>query len=229
MALYITKSATGLVTEALGLLQVVDGESPISSSDLEAGARQLGMLLNKIQAEGATLWMRRRLSLDLIEGEKDYILSDNAITALDVIQASTATDEDGTNEIPATMISRRDYMAFNNKLSTGRPTQVWFHSDEDDGPTVTVWPIPDDDYVLFLDHREPFSTITNATTLIEIPDYWVPAVVYGTAKMCALPFGKTGASGYAVIEREAKDLYDTAAAFDIAMDGDGTVQFAPGP
>lgn len=229
MALYITKSATGLVTEALGLLQIVDGESAISSDDLEAGSRQLGMFLKSIQAEGATLWMRRRLTVDLIEGEKDYILSDNAITALDVVQATTSTDEDGTNEIPVTIISRRDYMDFVGKTSTGRPVQIWYHSDEDDGPTVTVWPIPDQDYVLNLDFREPFSEITSASALIEIPDYWIPATVYGTAKLCGLPFGKVGTSGYAEIKSTAKDLYDTAAAFDIVMDGGGEIRFAPGP
>lgn len=229
MALYVTKSATGLVTEALGLLGLVDGESAISSDDLEAGSRQLGMLLKSMQMDGATIWMRRRLPIDLIEGEKDYILTDNAVTALDLVQAATATDEDGNNELPVTIISRRDYMDFHDKLSAGRPVQVWFHSDEDDGPTVTVWPVPDQDYVLFLDHREPFSNITNATTEIEIPDYWQEAVVYRLAERCGISFGKTGTARYAKIEKLAKDLYDTAAAFDITTDGDGMVQFAPGP
>jgi len=229
MALYVTKSATGLVTEALGLLGLVDGESPISSDDLEAGSRQLGMFLKSIQAEGATLWMRRRLTVDLTEGEKDYILSDSSITALDVIQATTSDDEEGENEIPIKMISRRDYMDFTGKNSTGRPVQMWFHSDEADGPTVTVWPIPDDEYVLNLDHREPFSDITSATAEIEIPDYWQEAIVYGLAKRCGIAFGKAGTDRFREIRADAKDLYDTAAAFDIVMDGVGEVRFAPGP
>lgn len=229
MALYVTKSATGLVTEALIGIGKADAETPIAASALEQGARILGILLKDIQAEGATLWMRRRLTVDLIEGEKDYILSDSSITALDAFQATVGDDEDGTNELPVTMISRSDYMDFPNKTSTGKPNRIWFHSDEDDGPTVTTLPVPDQDYVMFLDHREPFSNITNAATLIEIPDYWMGATIYNLQVRCAMSFGATGTDRYREIKPLAKDLYDTAAAMDIIMDGGGEVRFAPGP
>lgn len=229
MTFYVAKTATGLVTEALSMLAVVDGDSALGASDLERGTKQLGLFLKSIQAEGATLWMRRRLTVDMIEGDADYILSDNSITALDLTQATVTTDDEGADEMPVTIISRRDYMDFPNKTSTGRPVQVWFHSDEDDGPTVTVWPIPDASYVLNLDHREPFSNITDPNAEIEIPDYWMEAVVFNLAKRCAIPFGRTGSSEYVEIARTAKDLYDTAAAFDIIQDGDGEIRFAPGP
>jgi hypothetical protein len=229
MALYVTKSATGMVTEALTGIGKADEETPIAASMLEGGARLLGILLKDIQAEGATLWMRRRLTVDLLEDEKDYILSDNSIDALDVSQATVADDEDGTNELPATMISRSDYMDFPNKTSTGKPVWIWFHSEEADGPTVTVWPVPDQDYTLFLDHREPFSHITNAADIIDIPDYWMGAVIYNLEVRCAMKWGTTGTSRYAEIKLLAKDLYDTAAAMDIVMDGGGEIRFAPGP
>lgn len=229
MALYVTKSATGMVTEALIGIGKADAETPIAASALEQGARILGILLKDIQAEGATLWMRRRLPVDLVEGEANYILSDSAVTALDVSQATVADDEDGTNELRVTMISRSDYMDFPNKTSTGKPVQIWFHSDEDDGPTVTVWPVPDQDYVMLLDHREPFSNITHAVTEIEIPDYWMGAVIYNLQVRCAMAFGVSGTARYKEIKLLAKDLYDTAAAMDIAMDGGGEVQFVPGP
>lgn len=228
MALYVAKTATGLVTEALAMLNIVDEQSPLKPSQLERGAKQLGLLLKSMQAEGATLWMRRKLSVDLIEGDVDYILSDNSITALDLIQATVTTDDEGTNEMPVTLVSRLDYMDFPNKTSTGRPVQVWFHSDEDDGPTVTVWPVPDQSYVLNLDHREPFSNITDSDDEIEIPDYWMEATVFGLAKRCAIPFGKTGSPRYLEIKQMADDLYDTAAAFDIVQDGGGEIRFAPG-
>ena len=97
------------------------------------------------------------------------------------------------------------------------------------GPSVTVWPVPDQDYVLFLDHREPFSNITNAATEIEIPDYWMGAVIYNLQVRCAMAFGVSGTVRYNEIKILAKDLYDTAAAMDIVMDGGGEVRFAPGP
>lgn len=229
MTFYVPKTGTGLVTEALAMLGVIDENAALQPFDLERGTKQLGLMLKSIQAEGATLWMRRRLTVDLIEGDVDYILSDNSITALDVVQATVSTDEEGTDELPVTMISRRDYMDFPDKTATGRPVQVWFHSDEDDGPTVTVWPVPDASYVLNLDHREPFSNITNPSSEIEIPDYWMEAIVYGLAKRCGFPFGKVGSPEYAGIVQMAKDLHDTAAAFDIIQDGDGEIRFAPGP
>lgn len=229
MTFYVAKTGTGLVTEALAMLGVVDENAALEPFDLERGAKQLGLMLKSIQVEGATLWMRRRLTVDLIEGDADYILIDNSITALDVVQATVTTDEDGTDELPITMISRRDYMDFPDKTATGRPVQAWFHSDEDDGPTVTVWPVPDTSYVLNLDHREPFSNVTDPNAEIEIPDYWMEAIVFGLAKRCAFPFGKAGSQEYAEIKSMAKDLYDTAAAFDITQDGDGEIRFAPGP
>jgi hypothetical protein len=229
MTFYVAKTGTGLVTEALTMLGVVDESMALEPFDLERGTKQLGLMLKSIQAEGATLWMRRRLTMDLIDGDVDYILSDNSITALDLVQATVSTDEDGTDELPVTIISRRDYVDFPDKAATGRPVQVWFHSDEDDGPTVTVWPVPDQSYVLNLDHREPFSNVTDPNAEIEIPDYWMEAIVFGLAKRCALPFGKAGTPSYVEIARMAKDLGDTAAAFDITQDGDGEIRFAPGP
>lgn len=229
MALFVAKTATALVTEALALLEVIDDQSAIPAADLERGSRQLGLMLKSMQAEGATLWMRRRLTVDLIDGEDEYILDDNSVTALDLVQATIATDDEGEDEIPATIISRREYMDTQGKDETGRPVKIWFHRNEDDGPIVTVWPTPDDDYYLFLDHREPFANITSSTATIEIPDYWMDAVIYGLAKRCAIHYGKAGTPRYVEISKFAKDLHDTAAAFDIIQDGDGEVRFAPGP
>lgn len=229
MALYVAKTATGLVTEALSLLEVVDETVALPDALLEIASRQLGMFLQSIQAEGATLWMRDRLTVDLIEGESEYILSDNSITALDVVQVTVSTDEDGTDELPASIISRRDYMDRTDKTSTGRPVQIWFHSDEDDGPTVTTWPVPDDSYVLNVDYRKPYAGITDSTVDVEVPDYWVEAIVYGLAQRCGINFGKAGTPRYAEIKEMARDLRNTASAFDITMDGEGEIRFAPGP
>lgn len=229
MTFYVTKTATGLVTEALAMLRVIDENAPLQGFDLERGSKHLDMMLKSIQAEGATLWMRRRECLDLVEGTADYVLSDEGITTIEVVQASIGTpDSTPDDELIVSIVSRSDYMDMPGKDIQGRPTQIWFHTDEDEGAQVTVWPTPDASYVLKLDHREPFSSITDTNAEIEVPDYWVEAIVYGLAKRCAFPFGRTGTPTYQEIKDLAKDLYDTAAAFDIIQDGGGEIRFAPG-
>lgn len=227
MTFYVAKTATSLVTEALAMLGIVDESSALEPFDLERGTKQLSMLLKTMQVDGATMWMRRRECIDLIQGTATYTLADEGVTTMEVVQASIATP-DADDEIIATIIPRRDYMDQPGKDTEGRPTQVWFHVDEDEGAQVTVWPTPDSSYVLKLDHREPFSNITDVSAEIEVPDYWTEAIVTNLAKRCALPFGRASSPDFREIKDTAKELYDAAAAFDIIQDGGGEVRFAPG-
>lgn len=229
MTFYVAKTATGFVTEALAMLGLVDESSALEPFDLERGCKILGLFLKSMQGDGATLWMRRRECIDLIEGTATYALSDEGVDTVEVVQATISTpNSEPDDEITLTLISRSDYMDQTGKDTQSRPIQVWYHVDEDDGPQVTVWPTPDNSYVLKLDHRKPFSDITDPNAEIEVPDYWMEAVVAGLAKRCALPFGKGSSPDYREIKEIAKDLYDTAAAFDIVQDGGGEVRFVPG-
>ena len=229
MAYYVTKTMSSIVSEALGLLNVVEAQDEPDNVDMQRGAKALQMMLESWQAEDLTLWMRRRNELYITEGLADYDLSDTGDNVIELLYASLVDpDDEEEAETPLSIISRQDYLEQTNKLTEGTPTMVWLSYDEDDTATVTFWPTPDDDYKVKLDYKLRFTNQTVTTAEIEIPRYWLKATIWCLARDLTAPYGFVGTPLGMKIEAEAQKLYDTAAAFDNIQQGGGELRFVAG-
>jgi hypothetical protein len=229
MAYYVTKTMASIVSEALQLLNKVEGQDEPDNVDMQRGAKALQMMLEEWQAQGLTMWMRRRGELFISEGIADYDMVDTGDNVIELLFVSLVeTDDDEEAESTISIISRQDYLDMPDKLTQGRPVMAWLSYNEDDTATITFWPTPDDDYKIKVDYKTRFTNASVTTTEIEIPRYWLKAVIWCLARDLAIPYGVVGSPAGMAIAAEAQSLYNTAAAFDEIQQGGGEIRFAPG-
>ncbi len=225
MALSLTNTLGNICTEALALLNVIDDENAVPSEDMGRAAKQLQLMLRTWQTEGVTLWMRRELPITTVPSTASYDLSVNTISADQIIQVVILENGD-TIQTPLREISRQHYLTLTDRTIEGKPTYYYpqFTGTDED---ITLWPVPDDVYSLKVDYKLRFTGQDERTDVIELPDYWLEAAVWNLAERLLTPYGKDGTPMAQKVMGRAKDLYDTAAAFDVIQNGGGEVQFTP--
>jgi hypothetical protein len=229
MAYYVTKTMSSIVSEALLLLNKVEGQNEPDNVDMQRGAKALQMMLESWQAEGLNLWLRTRGEIYISASVADYDLADTGDDAIELLYVSLVdTDDDNEVEQPISIISRQDYLETPDKITEGRPTMAWLSYNEDDTATLTLWPTPDDTYKLKVDYKKRFTNATATTTEIEIPRYWLKATIWCLARDLTAPYGVVGSPLGMKIEAEAQKQYEIAAAFDNIQQGGGDIRFVAG-
>lgn len=229
MTYVVTKSISDIVSEAFRLLNIIDGEQDPDATQMTRGARMLQIMLKSLQAQGPQMYLRRDIDIQLVASVVDYPMSAEPTDIIELISA-TVVDPADTNEIerPVTIISRSDYEDQLNKLVTSTvPNMIVFETTDTDS-TILVWPVPTESWILRLDARIKFTEFTLTTDEIEVPDYWIEAIIYRLAERFIIPFGRSGTPTAQEVRFMAADLYNTAAAFDVEQDGGGEVRFVPG-
>ena len=120
------------------------GREMRSGYDIRTARRSMNLLTIEWANKGINLWTIQEATVDLVKGDLDYDLNSNAI---DVLEINLRTD-DGVQakqrDLPLTRTSASVYASIPNKLTQGRPTQVWIDRDRG-GPDAHVWPVPDKD------------------------------------------------------------------------------------
>lgn len=227
MTLYVTKTIRDLVTEALRVLNVVEGTSEPTAGDMLRGARALQTMLKTLQSEGMTIWLRRDADITIAESVADYDMANEGLSIRELVYASIIEEDDEEeHEQPLAILSRLDYKQQPDKAVQGKPTQVYFNVTETD-QTLIFWPTPDDTFTVRIDYRQEFTNQTDENDEIEVPDYWIEALIYKLAERLLIPYGFSGTPTSQEVRFMSKDLYDTASAFDVVQDGGGIIHFVP--
>lgn len=99
------------------------------------------MLVDWANMGTPNLWAVDLQTQLLAEDDGVYDLSPTTILILDAYISTTDDDGNVTDRI-IYPISRSDYAAFPNKLTSGPPNVFWF--DRLITPTINLWPVPDD-------------------------------------------------------------------------------------
>lgn len=117
----------------------------LTAAQLEEGRLALNEIVKFLQTRHLYLWRLEELTVSLVAGTYTYAASgDPAVIAID-----KASYDDGSNDVPLKVISRRQYFDISDKESTGDPVYVGVTSPEGSAaPTITVWPVPSQDRTL---------------------------------------------------------------------------------
>ena len=91
---------------------------------------------------------------------------------------------------------------------------------------MTLWPVPDATYKIRLDLKKPFTELDGENDAIEVPGYWMRAIVWSLAEELIPDFGLSGTQDAAMISVKAEDFRQTAAAHEVVQDG-GEVRMVP--
>jgi hypothetical protein len=163
------------------------GREMRSGYDLRTARRSMNLLTIEWANRGINLWTIAEDTATLVKGDLDYTLNSSAI---DVLEINLRTD-DGVQakqrDLPLTRTSASVYASIPNKLTQGRPTQVWIDRLRG-GPVAHVWPVPDKDstYKLNYFYLRRIQDAGEGSYDADMPFRFLPCLVAGLAYYIAM-------------------------------------------
>ena len=110
--------------------------------DLRTAKRSLNLMLAEWANRGLNQWTIKERNLALVQGEGDYLLSNDVIDVLSVVIRRNNTD------YALSRVSRDTFISIPNKTTQGRPSQ--FFLDRQNTPQLKIWPVPENDTDLII-------------------------------------------------------------------------------
>jgi hypothetical protein len=161
--------------------------------DFRTARRSLNLLTIEWANRGINLWTIEQGSITLVQGTNTYDLPDDTIDLLEHQIRTNAGSQSNQTDITISRISVSTYATIPNKLSQGRPIQVWINrqsgasyptgDNPDRHPQITVWPTPDGSqtYTFVYCRLRRIQDAGNGVNTQDIPFRFIPCMVAGLA------------------------------------------------
>ena len=98
-----------------------------SGYDLRTARRSLNLLTVEWANRGINLWTIEQGQIELVTGQAMYPVPNNTIDLLDTVIRQNNGSASNQIDINITRISESTYSTIPNKLTTGRPIQMWYN------------------------------------------------------------------------------------------------------
>jgi hypothetical protein len=162
------------------------GREMRSGYDLRTARRSMNLLTIEWQNRGINMWTIDEGTVSLVSGTSEYTLPADTIDLLEQVVRTNAGNATTQSDLNISRISVSTYSSIPNKLSTGRPIQVWIER-LSDAPKINVWPVPDSDDYTFVYWR--MRRVQDAGSGVQTPDMnfrFFPCLVAGLAYQIAM-------------------------------------------
>ena len=162
------------------------GSEMRSGYDLRTARRSMNLLTIEWQNRGINLWTIDSGTVSLTTGTSQYTLPSDTIDLLEQAIRTNSGSTTRQSDINISRISVSTFASIPNKLSRGRPIQVWIERLVD-APKINVWPVPDSNDYTFVYWR--MRRIEDAGGGIETADMnfrFLPCLVAGLAYNIAM-------------------------------------------
>lgn len=189
------------------------GREMRSGWDLKLARYSMNLLMLEWQNRGLNLFTVDEGQVVLVEGTAAYALPADTIDLLEAVVRTGSGSETLQSDLSITRISVSTYATIPNKLTQGRPIQMWIKRGTAT-PTVTVWPVPDSGNYILRYWR--MRRIEDAGTGVNTPDVnarFLPALVAGLAYQLALKVPEF-MGRVQMLKSEYEQAYDLAASED---------------
>lgn len=149
--------------------------------DLRTARRSMGLLTLEWANRGINLWTVDEDVVSLAQGTATYTLPTDTIDMLECVLRTDQGDISRQNDQTLARVGINVYSSIANKLKRGRPSQFYVDRQRD-APTVTVWPVPQDNsYKLVYWRMRRMQDPGQATETPDMPFRFMPALVAGLA------------------------------------------------
>jgi hypothetical protein len=118
------------------------GREMRSGYDLRTARRSMNLLTIEWQNRGLNLWTIDSGTQTLTAGTYIYTLPADTIDLLDQVIRTNAGNSSTQSDLTISRIGVTTYASIPNKLTRGRPIQVWIERLRD-APRINLWPVPD--------------------------------------------------------------------------------------
>ena len=163
------------------------GREMRSGYDLRTARRSMNLMTIEWQNRGLNLWTIDEGTVNLVKDTAQYDLPADTIDLLEQVIRTNAGDEYTQQDLTINRISVSTYASIPNKLTEGRPIQVYIERLVAT-PKINVWPVPDkSDTYVFKYYR--MRRIQDAGNGVETPDVnfrFLPCLVAGLAYHIAM-------------------------------------------
>jgi len=158
------------------------GREMRSGYDLRTARRSMNLLTIEWQNRGINMWTIEEGTVNLTEGTATYNLPADTIDLLEHVVRTGSGNVSTQSDLNISRISVSTYASIPNKLSQGRPIQIYVDRGQAN-PSVTVWPVPDASSTYVLKYWR-MRRIEDAGSGVETPDVnfrFLPCLVAGLA------------------------------------------------
>jgi len=163
------------------------GREMRSGYDLRTARRSMNLLTIEWQNRGINMWTVDSGTIDLVKGQTTpYDLPADTIDLLEH-QIRTGSGNTATqSDLTISRISVSTYASIPNKLTQGRPIQLYIERLRD-VPKVNVWPIPDsNDYKLYYWRMRRIEDAGSGVQTADMNFRFFPCLVAGLAYYIAM-------------------------------------------
>ena len=190
-------TTTGTATFNLDLNDLVEeaferaGSELRTGYDLRTARRSLNLLTIEWANRGINLWTIEQGQITLTTGVGVYPLPVDTIDLLDQVIRTNAGSASNQTDINISRISESTYSTIPNKLTQGRPIQVWINRQSGattptgvNAPTINIWPTPnapDNQYMFVYWRLRRINDAGDGSNTQDIPFRFLPAMVAGLA------------------------------------------------
>ena len=194
------------------------GREMRSGYDLRTARRSMNLMTIEWQNRGINMWTIDEGTINLIEGTSEYDLPADTIDLMEQIIRTGSGDVSTQADLTISRISFPTYASIPNKLTKGRPIQVWIQRLRDN-PTITVWPVPDKGTEASPEYIFKYwrmRRIEDAGSGIQTPDMsfrFLPALMAGLAYHIAMKIPASEAR-LPMLKAVYNEEFDLAAAED---------------
>ena len=198
--------------------------------DFRTARRSLNFLITEWANRGINLWTIEQGQIPLVQGTVTYDLPIDTVDLLEHVIRTNSGQISNQTDINISRISVSTYSTIPNKLTQGRPIQVWVNRQSgqkvgSEGatpkyPQINVWPSPDqgsqgNPYYYFVYWRlKRIYDAGTGTNVEDIPFRFQNCMVAGLAYMLAVKLPDVPVERIAMLKAQYDEAWDFASAED---------------
>lgn len=173
-----------------------------SGYDFRTARRSMNLLITEWANRGINLWTIEQGQIPLVQGTITYDLPSDTVDLLEHVIRTFPNSQANQTDININRISVSTYATIPNKLTQGRPIQVWINRRSgqtsnapgatEQNPQINVWPAPDQGtestpYYYFVYWRlRRMVDAGNGVNVEEIPFRFIEPMIAGLAYRLAM-------------------------------------------
>jgi len=173
--------------------------------DFKTARRSLSLLMLEWANRGLNMWTMEQGTLPLLAGTATYTLPADTV---DLLEHAVRL---GNTDFALSRISVSTYATIPNKTTQARPNQIFINRLRT--PTVTLWPVPDQEYTLTYWRLRKLKDAGAAENTEDVPFRFLPALIAGLAFYLAQKIPE-GAPQLAALKAEYDEAWRMAAEED---------------
>jgi len=211
-------ATSGTATFDLDLTELVEeaferaGSEMRSGYDLRTARRSLNLMFTDWANRGINMWTIEQGTIPMVAGTGTYNLPSDTVDLIEhVIRTGSGTNQ---ADLSVSRISVSTYASIPNKLTTGRPIQVYIDR-VSPTPTVNMWPIPDtaQTYTLVYWRLRRIQNAGSGVNTMDVPFRFLNCMVAGLAYMLSMKV-PGGMDRVGLLKQQYDEAWELAATED---------------